>query len=243
MGDARAKASIDYERLAEYLRALSVANRLELLRKLQVPMAVSEIKLAPSREDRERAPDRPISRQAIEKHLDRLQELGLVNARAATRGGIPATEFTTNHARLFVVLDELRRLSLVRSGIETESRGTDPTTVREVSPPEIPPGPALVLASGPLEGTVFPLEGPGPWVIGRERGASVILPYDPFVSKENSRLTRERGGALLIEDVPGSRNGTLVNWRRLAEGERAPLVGGDAIGVGRSLLFLRERRG
>lgn len=241
MGDARAKAAIDYDRLAEYLRALSVSNRLELLRKLQVPMAVAEIKLAPSREDRERDPDRPISRQAIEKHLDKLQELGLVNARAGSRGGLPTTEFFTNHARLFVVLDELRRLSLVRSSLETESRGTDRAESPDVGPPEIPAGLALVLASGPLEGTVFPLDGPGPWVIGRERGAHVILPYDPFVSKENARISRDNG-SLVLEDLAGSRNGTRVNWRHLNEGERARVVGGDAIGVGRSLLILRERR-
>jgi hypothetical protein len=37
-----------------------------------------------------------------------------------------------------------------------------------------------------------------------------------------------------------ARNGTWHNWRRLAAGEQVALRGGDAIGVGRSLLFVRE---
>ena len=231
------EGGIDYEELALYLRTLGVPNRLELLRRLQVPQPAGDIRLSPARRSRDRDPDRSLSRHAIEVHLAKMEELGLVHARTATREGRDVVEYVSNPARLFVVIDELRRVSLLRGqpGMNTASGDDDAT----VPPPVLPPGPCLVLVNGPLEGAVFALEGKGPWLVGRERGLDVALAHDPFVSKENTVLTRD-GAALVATDAPGSRNGTRVNWRDLPPGGSARLRPADVLGVGRSLLVYRE---
>lgn len=232
------ETGIDYEELALYLRTLGVPNRLELLRRLQIPHATADIRLAPARKSRDRDPDRSLSRHAIEVHLAKMEELGLVQARTTTREGRDVVEYSSNSARLFVVVDELRRVSLLRGqpGAHTAAGDEDDATV---APPLLPPGPSLVLVNGPLEGAVFPLEGKGPWVVGRERGLDVALAHDPFVSKENTVLARDASG-FLATDAPDSRNGTRINWRELPAGGSARLRSADVLGVGRSLLVFRE---
>ena len=237
VSEPRTRRGIAYDELSEYLRVLGVANRLELLRKLQWPRAVSEIQLTPARRAKDRAPDRALSRNAVELHLKRLQELGLVHARTrATAEGRDVTEYVVNHARMFVVTDELRRVSLQRtSPVErTDAAEDDPS----VEPPQVPKGASLLLVNGPLEGSAFSLKGDGPWVVGRETGVDVALPYDAFVSRDNTRIVRE-GARFVVEAVAGARNGTRVNWQLLAPGERRALCAGDVVGVGRSLLVLR----
>lgn len=232
---------MDYGRLGLFLRLLGAPIRLELLRRLQVPLAVSEIRIPPARREQGRTPERPMSRQAIERHLKALEAAGLVRARAGRREGRPVVEFVVSHARVFVVAEELRRLSIVRPALEgtphTEGRSTHSRIGWRVVPPT---GPALYAGSGPLEGTFFPLEGPGPWTIGRGADADISLSFDPFVSRANARLTRDPSFG--ITSIPGARNGTRVNWRHLADAERVALTAGDAIGVGRTLLVFRGAR-
>lgn len=234
----KSREAVDYQWLSTYLSALSPANRLQLLRKLQVPHALQDIRIAPVRHDAQRTAERPISRKGVEAHLRKLQQLGFVEARAAKRDGRSVTEYVVNHARLFAVIEELRKLSLMRTGpgVMTQTTPAEGGEAEDAPPPH--KGPALVLASGPLEGTAFRLEGAGAWVVGRQRGLAVSLPYDPFLSKQNTRIWRE-GSSFLAQDIPGSRNGTRVNWRVLAEGEAVVLVPSDALGVGRSLLIFR----
>lgn len=57
------------------------------------------------------------------------------------------------------------------------------------------------------------LEGPGPWLIGRDLGADLSLPADPVVSQRHARLLALPDG-LAIEDL-GSRNGTWVDGKRI----------------------------
>lgn len=230
-----AKGSIDYAQLSLYLRVLGVPNRLELLRKLQVPRAATEIELTAHRRDENR-PGRFISRQAVDGHLTQLEALGLLVARRAKREGRQVTEYVLDHGRLFTVADELRRIGLLRPSVSlaTATPGTSSATTSL----DLPTGPALVLANGPMEGSVFALDGSGPWTVGRERPATILLAHDPFVSKLNSTLER-RGDGFVISNQSAARNGTRVNWRTLETNERAELVSGDAIGVGRSLLFAR----
>lgn len=232
MREARGPA-IDYAQLSRYLRALSVPSRLELLRALRTPRPAADIDVRPFRRDAGRNPERSLSRQTVEAHLRKLEALGLVRARADGPGG--RAEYVLDHARLFLVVEELRQLSLIPVAGSMTAR--DQTGGRAEEPAL--EGPALVLAGGPLEGTAFPLRGEGPWVIGRAGGAAVPLLYDPFVSKENARVHRE-GRRYLVRDLPGSRNGTRLNWRPLPKGGEALLRPGDTIGVGRSLLLFRE---
>lgn len=243
MTEGARSRGLDPERLTAYLRALAVPNRVELLRKLQVPRTIGEIELRPARHLQARSPDRRLAWQTVESHVKKLQELGLVHARASQRGGRSVKEYVVNHARLFLIVEELRLLGLLRPapgvGLDTQT-GTGPLGPSlEAQAPPLPEGPALVLPAGPLEGTAFPLRGQGPWVIGRAPGLAVSLPYDPFVSAENSEVRRGPSG-FVIRDLPGSHNGTRVNWRRLAAGEEVLLCPGDAVGVGRSVLVFRD---
>ncbi|HLE47820.1 MAG TPA: FHA domain-containing protein, partial [Candidatus Thermoplasmatota archaeon] len=100
-------------------------------------------------------------------------------------------------------------------------------------------GPRLVLVHGLYEGKSYALDPrlapEGEWRIGRRRGIAVSLDYDPYISLENS-VVRRTGDKLTIEDLPGSKNGTSVNWEPLAKGRAHVLKPVDVIGVGRSLL-------
>lgn len=200
---------------------------------------MGDIELKPGRPDRQRNPDRPISRQAVGSHLKALQQLGLVEVHASLRDGRAVATYRINQARLFVLVEEFRKLSLVGAASEPSVEVTEERAgPGDAAKPALPMGPALVLASGPREGSTYPLQGSGPWVIGREKSAHIALPYDPFASKENTRVHRE-GARFYAQDMPSSRNGTRVNWRLLQKGEVAALLPGDTLGVGRSLLVFR----
>lgn len=88
------------------------------------------------------------------------------------------------------------------------------------------PGAVRVVKPPPLAGRTFPVDG-DELTIGRAPGCAVLLD-DPTVSSLHARLTR-RGGDVVLDDL-GSRNGTLLNGRRL----KAPtaLSPGDRVGVG-----------
>lgn len=229
------RAASDRE-LCRYLAALSVPNRIALLRKLQLPHALGDIALPAVRARGALQPSRALSRTAVQEHLGKLHELGLVEARSVVRDGRRVTEYVVNHARLFVLVEELRDLGLIRA-----SRGGPEGTVAGAATEgevRLPQGPALVVVGGPLEGAAFALSGAGPWRVGRGEGLEVPLPHDPFVSKENA-VVRGKGAARVVEALAGSKNGTRVNWRPLRPGETAALAPGDVLGVGRSLLVFR----
>lgn len=236
MASAGSSYGIDYARLSRYMKALALENRLQLLHKLQVPHAVAEIDLQPVRKSVVLSDDRPLTRQAVAEHLKALEEIGLVAEHEPRGEG--ATRFVVNHARLFEVVDELRRLSLIRPvGPAARQETTTAASQRDLEEP-FPEGPVLTLANGPLEGTPFPLSGSGPWRIGRDAGLEVSLPYDPFVSGVNATIVRRRLRWELTP-TPDARNGTWLNWRRLSDDEPVVLRGGDTVGVGHSLLVLR----
>lgn len=235
------RGPIDHDRLGEHFRALSVPTRILLLSKLQIPRTPSEIDLPPFRRDPGLREDRALSRQAVQDHLDKLVEVGLVRTRAARREGQPAREYYIDEARLFTLVDEVRRLALLRApagGGRTASRdATFAAPGRDDAEPPLA-GASLVLVSGPHEGRAYPLAGPGPWTVGRGAACAVPLGYDPFVSSENCEVRRD-GDRFFVRALPGSRNGTTVNWRLVGPDADAPLVSGDTLGVGRSLLVAR----
>lgn len=243
MADRPHRGEIDHEKLGAYLRALSVPTRILLLEQLRWPRTASEIELPAFRKDRGMRPDRPLSRQAVEGHLEKLREVGLVRTRARQRDGQRVKEYLVNASRLFVVVDELRRLSRIRpppGAREGWSRSVEGTVSGEGDerPVELPSGPALVHVTGPDEGTSIALEGKGPWIIGRDPEVAVPVTHDPFVSARNSEVARV-GDRHVLRDLPSSSNGTTLNWRLVSPNERAPLAPGDTIGVGRTLLVLR----
>lgn len=232
------RAPIEYEKLSQYLKALANPNRLEMLDKLRFPKSASELRLTPKRSLDTGNKSRSISRQAVEEHLEILEAIGVVTKREGQRDGRPVDEYAMNHARLFALVEEFRKLTLLRATSVEDASATMDADAKAAGPWE--EGPKLVVVSGPWEGRVLTLRGgPGPWSLGRKRGASVLLDYDPFVSQENARIVLDKDG-WFVEDLPGSKNGTFVNFRPVPTDGRAPLRNGDVLGVGRTLMVFRD---
>lgn len=233
----------DPEHLADLLTALGSPNRLRLLTLLREARTLDEIELPPSRSGGDERQDRSISRQAVEKHIDRLAEFGLVREEETTRkGSRPRREFVLDRASLFAVLEELRRLGSVEPADEVDPRAT--VDLDDVEETDLPPGRKLVLVHGAREGVTFPLregdrDDPRGWVLGRAAEAHVSLEYDPYVSKENAEIIPRPDGPRLV-DLRSSTNGTFLNWTRLEPGRETPLSTGDVVGVGRSLLVYHD---
>lgn len=224
------------------LRVLGQPNRIRLLQLLRSPRTLEELRLPPAAGRGGGSAGRPISRQAVQKHLAQLERVGLVRSRAKrVPGHPPMKEYQLDHARLFAAIDELHTYAVPPPGgsfdpTETIARPRDEVVRWE-------PGPKLVLVYGVQEGRVFPLRatelrGPRGWVLGRGPNAHVALRHDPYVSNEHSEIVRSEGGFRVI-DLRSAKNRTSVNWTPLALGGEADLRNGDVIGVGRSLLLFR----
>lgn len=233
---------VEFDQLSEYLKALANPNRLELLWQLRFPRTVSEISLTPKRAETGGNPDRLISRQAVERHLQVLESIAVVRTLPATREGRPVDEYVVNHANVFAIIEELRKLTLIKPHAPMDPLATVNAENRIAAGPAQAKGPRLILVGGVYEGKTFPLT-PGPahevgWVIGRREDCDVRLDYDPFVSHENTRIVHH-AGRYFVEDNVQSRNGTLLNYEPMPRGGRLPLETGDLVGVGRSLLLFR----
>lgn len=229
---------VDSERLGRVMKALANPVRVDLLKALRSPKTITEIRLHPRRKDGNLHPERVMSRVTVREHLVQLLDIGVVQARRATREGRTVDVYIVNHRQLFALTEELRQLAELRPDGQTVG---DATQEDPVEPPRFPEGPKLVLAGGIPKGRVFPLNGDGErWRIGRHRGAEVWLDYDPYLSSENAEVVRTRKG-FVLHDLGRSRNGTYLNWEELARGAEAPLSDGDLIGVGRSVLVFRSR--
>jgi len=238
------ESPIEFERLETYLKTLAYASRLELLSLLRSPRTLDEIHLQPGAAQAGQNPDRPISRQAVQLHLDKLEEAGLIRVGLTERKGKRALyEYAIDHARLFAVSEELRKVSALESHVPLDPNATEGLPVQRLEA-RWAEGPKVVLVHGVNEGRAFPLRAsdaaPGRgWVIGRAQDAAVSLDYDPYVSVENSEVVQV-GRQYRVLDLRSSKNGTLLNWKRLPVGGEAPLAAGDVIGVGRSLLVFRD---
>lgn len=238
-----ASTSVDVGKLEEYLKILAYANRLELLSLLRTPRTLEEIRLTPGPSQARDRPQRPISRQAVQSHLNRLVEAGLVRVGSAGRAGRKAVhEYVVDHARLFAVVEELGKLSALESLVPLDPYVTE--GLPEARDRTWEEGAKLVLVHGVREGTAFPLrqgelKGERGWVIGRAPRAHVRLEYDPYVSLENAEVL-PAGNAFKLLDLRTSKNGTFLNWGRLPVGGESALRSGDIIGIGRSLLVFRE---
>lgn len=230
---------VDYDSLADFLSALAYPVRLELLDRLRFPHALGEIKLAPRRGGGAAS---TASRQAIHTHLGKLVDADLVRVEPAPEGGRSLQRYVVNPPKLYALVEELRRLSVMQAG--GSGAGDATGTLVEAARAETQRGPRLTLVHGVYEGKVFRLDAQtardAVWTIGRRRGLPVGLDYDPFVSLEHAVLS-QRAGQFAVTDLPGSKNGTFVNWQQLAKGGTRPLKAGDIIGIGRSrLCFVPE---
>jgi hypothetical protein len=106
---------------------------------------------------------------------------------------------------------------------------------RTVVSPRAGQGRAL-LAAGAERYRVFALikQASNPWPerisLGRARNNDVVLP-DNSVSKLHAHYTKDKDDRMFIIDA-GSRNGTVVNGKRLASNERAEVKFEDTIIIG-----------
>ncbi|HEV8359229.1 MAG TPA: FHA domain-containing protein [Candidatus Thermoplasmatota archaeon] len=238
----RSGGPVDYEGLADFLHALAYPTRLELLDILRFPHALGEIKLSPRRAAPGVPDERTASRQAIHGHLEKLVDADLVRVEPAPEGSRSQQRYVVNPPKLYALVEELRRLAVMQVGGGAAGDATG--TLMEPARPQAAKGARLVLVHGAYEGKVFPLDAKtavdGVWTIGRRRALPVCLDYDPYVSLENAVMA-QRGGQFAVTDLPGSKNGTMVNWSRLAKGGTRPLKAGDIISLGRSrLCFVPE---
>lgn len=228
------------EGLRRTLASLGSSVRLELLHSIRVPRTLHEIRIQ-SRSPRgvAGAAHRHLARQTIRVHLDRLIESGLISTRRVKRASGAATQYLVNHRAFYTLAEEIRELAAFRP-----SEDIDDTTRNLASflPAIAAKGPGLRLVKGLGEGRWFPLQPSvgrrSQWVIGRKKGVAVRLDYDAFVSGENALISAAAGRFTLL-DLPGTRNGTSLNFQRLAPKNPTRLTTGDVIGVGRSLLVFQ----
>jgi len=89
--------------------------------------------------------------------------------------------------------------------------------------PDTPAGKTFRLSDGSVK------------TVGRATRADFIVDA-PLVSRVHCRLTADRSGQLIIEDLD-STNGTQVNGRRV---KRAVAKAGDRIGVGKVTLSIER---
>lgn len=232
----------EFQRLADHLRVLANPNRLELLYELRSPKSVDELELTPEQVQAGENPERPISHQAVRKHLSKLTSIDVVATEAKNREGRLVDEYVLNHQRLFAIVEEFRSLGELEPEQPVAEEETIPADRREAEGDD--EGPRLVIVRGQREGRAFPLReadrvGDRGWIIGRNQGLPITLGYDPFVSAENTVIEPTSSG-LAVRDLPDSRNGTFLNFERLPAGGSAELSVGDVIGVGRTNLVFRR---
>ena len=226
--------TVDYAGLAETLSVLSYGARLEIVELLTQPLPLSGIKLAPHRGGPEN-PDRAMSKQSVQAHLDKLLETGLIHTETREVEGRDLKCYVSNAQRLYTLVEDMRHLCARHT--QHIPAGDETGTMRAPAARAGAAGPRLLLVHGVYEGRAYALDGEGPWTIGRRRGLPIALDYDPFVSSEHA-LVRREGNAFVVEDMPASKNGTLVNWAPVPKGVAAKVRPGDVIGVGRSLLVM-----
>lgn len=225
----------NHEVLAHIMKSLGNPVRVQILQQLATPRQLGEIEVSPHRREQGGAPKRRMSRAAVQAHLEQLIEVGAVRTMAGVRDGRTVTLYAVDPRQLFALTEELRDLGRIQATAH-EADGTAP------APVDLPAqrGPRLILLNGPWEGRVVPLQGPGPWTVGRGAGNTISLPYDPFLSSANSEVHRQADGSFAVVDLPHARNGTALNWTPLERGARTDLVAGDVLGAGRTVLLFRH---
>lgn len=244
MTDGGSAGKLDVDTLEEQLKALSFSNRLELLELLQSPRTIDEIHLTPSAGAEDEDRERPLSREAVRHHLERLAEAGLVESDLVQQGdGRTRKQYVLDESQLYSVAETIRRLSR-----RDPREGRDPRRTQQTPrerQPSWPDPPRLLLVHGAPDPRAFPLreedtKAPRGWVIGRDPQVHVTLDYDPYVSAENTEILDRGEDGFEVINLRNAKNGTLVNEELLAAGESQTLEHGDVLGVGSSTLVFHS---
>lgn len=231
-GAARPKAALsadDLERLAQNLKVLGNPKRLHLLQFLVRPHYIEEI-----------ASELKMARQTAQEHIDRLLEIGVVERRRGRRDTGPVTEYVVVPQRLFSIHSGMGKLGGLEPDYEREAHMRMQTTpaLTGMATPQDEALPRLIIVHGMHVGRATALSGDGPWLIGRDPTAQFCLDYDPFVSTRHAEVRRVKGG-FEVADMYSS-NGTYVDWDALERGGARTVKNGTLIGVGKSILLVRE---
>ncbi|TCJ15887.1 DUF2662 domain-containing protein [Rubrobacter taiwanensis] len=201
----------------------------------------------------------PQDAEAIEPYKESLKEelIQYVSAHARNHSyhmvGPPRVEFVTEDS-----------LNLGEFGVTARLTGSDDRRRREEGAPEdtsgetrifktavIEQGTAAIsaedvrqhglvreIAELEVEGRKYPLEGQGPWIIGRSEKNDIVI-SDPNVSRRHARLSRS-GDGFVIEDLD-STNGTLLDGAPI---KRERIEDGDELTFGQSRArFIRRAVG
>ncbi len=109
---------------------------------------------------------------------------------------------------------------------ESDTKGEDQGTAA-ISPEEARRhGLARETVELVLDDEAYPLEGRGPWSVGRSEENDIVI-QDPNISRKHAQLVRSENG-FIIEDL-GSTNGTLLDGAPI---DRERIEGGDELTFG-----------
>lgn len=226
--DSLPAKDVDFAALARDLHPLGNEKRLELLHFLTRPHYLEEV-----------ASHLKMARQAAQKHIDQLLELGVIKKQQGRRESGPVVEYVLVPQRLFALSEEFSKLGVLKPLASEEAVMRTQVATRAPRVGAFATGPALVMVHGMKAGTVYRLApGTEPWTIGRDADRTVCIDYDPFVSNRHAEVAPKGGQHVLVDTF--STNGTFLNWDRLPRGGEVALQPGDVVGVGKSLLVYRR---
>lgn len=224
--DSLPQTRIDFEALARDLKPLGNPTRLELLHFLMKPHYLEEI-----------ASHLKMARQAAEKHIEQLVEVGVLKPQPGRRDSGPVTEYVLVPQRLFAISEEFNKLGVLRPERKAEDLERTMISTAHAAARADPEVARLAVVHGMRIGAVISLTGKEAWTIGRDKDRDIVLDYDPYVSNRHAEVLREGAGHFLVDTF--STNGTFLNWERVARGGRLPLSSGDVVGVGKTLLVFK----
>jgi hypothetical protein len=119
---------------------------------------------------------------------------------------------------------------------DTGEEKQDPQGTAAISPEEAQRhGLAREVVELVLDDQTIPLEGRGPWTVGRSRDNDIVV-ADPNISRRHARLSRSENG-FVVEDL-GSTNGTMLGGAPI---DRERIEDGDEITFGqKNARFVRR---
>ncbi len=212
--------------LARALETLASPVRIGLLHRLSRPAFMPEL-----------VREFKITRQALKKHVDALEAVGLVHGSRSRRGALPATEYRANPTGLFTFKENVRGIAVSSTPVRPPAPHT---RAGRADTRSIPPrtGSGLLLVHGDAPGRWIGLGDKEEHVAGRDENTDIPLTYDAFASKRHA-LMRKSSTQWTITDL-GSTNGTRVNFRAIPPREATVIHPGDLVTIGRSHLLFRD---